>query len=599
MEEIYGTTPSVLPMQQRLPETSRPQISGNSLHLLHMYRHSMPSLSQVEQAHFDPRLSVPLYHACDLGLGWKIDFLDHVTKQHLTWPYLEPQYLFCSQLMRNNPLVIPAQSHIDEILYAGHGVKGERQSPSESGESVFASALVSDVASSSLETENDDRDMESSGTGGEPCHCSPSTAMGILPSGYRASAMTEHSSLNRENPSIDQRWAASTARVENPLVGVSPDCSRRSIESNKMLQVTKSQPSPSLRDEDIKRHKQQPDHAALARFSSSNLEPSSSSIRELSESPINSNCSARRSETRTSSSAKHSLFPRSEILLSRRIKKSKISDVKKKPEKIFGKSILRLTVDFPPINNKQNHTCCHNQSNCTDPVLQADSVHLHACIQDIQFQFPMKIQTPPSPIGQETSNVECQAKISSCKNNRKKKHSGLGGRQNLRKKTSKKREVNAAACPGSRCLLAVAGVRQSEGSNRTRAVFSQAQLALLECQFSKHKYVTGQERHRLATVLGLTDAQIKTWYQNRRTKWKRQTAVGVDLLRDASNVQAVHLALDSRGTSRFWSIHHAQLADLIVRLDLARSDPSLETHAQNDGEKSEKVKDVNNSKFID
>ena len=36
--------------------------------------------------------------------------------------------------------------------------------------------------------------------------------------------------------------------------------------------------------------------------------------------------------------------------------------------------------------------------------------------------------------------------------------------------------------------------------------------------FHDQKYLTINERNNLAKNLNLTDAQIKTWFQNRRTK---------------------------------------------------------------------------------
>ncbi|KZC06050.1 PREDICTED: H2.0-like homeobox protein [Dufourea novaeangliae] len=54
----------------------------------------------------------------------------------------------------------------------------------------------------------------------------------------------------------------------------------------------------------------------------------------------------------------------------------------------------------------------------------------------------------------------------------------------------------------------------------SRAVFSSLQRKGLERRFSLQKYITKPDRRQLAATLGLTDAQVKVWFQNRRMKWR-------------------------------------------------------------------------------
>ena len=42
----------------------------------------------------------------------------------------------------------------------------------------------------------------------------------------------------------------------------------------------------------------------------------------------------------------------------------------------------------------------------------------------------------------------------------------------------------------------------------------------LEKRFHRQKYLASSERLELAKSLKMTDAQVKTWLQNRRTKWR-------------------------------------------------------------------------------
>uniref|UniRef100_A0A915EC04 Homeobox domain-containing protein n=1 Tax=Ditylenchus dipsaci TaxID=166011 RepID=A0A915EC04_9BILA len=59
---------------------------------------------------------------------------------------------------------------------------------------------------------------------------------------------------------------------------------------------------------------------------------------------------------------------------------------------------------------------------------------------------------------------------------------------------------------------------------KPRTSFTKSQVALLESRFNEQKYLASAERALLAGELNMSDAQVKTWYQNRRTKWRRQEA---------------------------------------------------------------------------
>ncbi|XP_064599108.1 homeobox protein Hox-B4-like [Liolophura sinensis] len=63
---------------------------------------------------------------------------------------------------------------------------------------------------------------------------------------------------------------------------------------------------------------------------------------------------------------------------------------------------------------------------------------------------------------------------------------------------------------------------KSRKSRRSRTVFTELQLMGLERRFDKQKYLSTPDRIELAESLGLSQIQVKTWYQNRRMKWKKQ-----------------------------------------------------------------------------
>ncbi|XP_073980086.1 homeobox protein ceh-30-like [Rhodnius prolixus] len=80
---------------------------------------------------------------------------------------------------------------------------------------------------------------------------------------------------------------------------------------------------------------------------------------------------------------------------------------------------------------------------------------------------------------------------------------------------------------------------------RRRTAFTHAQLAYLERKFRCQKYLSVADRSDVADALNLSETQVKTWYQNRRTKWKRQNQLRLEQLRQ----QAVAAEKDVLGAS--------------------------------------------------
>lgn len=59
-------------------------------------------------------------------------------------------------------------------------------------------------------------------------------------------------------------------------------------------------------------------------------------------------------------------------------------------------------------------------------------------------------------------------------------------------------------------------------ARRARTAFTYEQLVALENKFKQTRYLSVCERLNLALSLNLTETQVKIWFQNRRTKWKKQ-----------------------------------------------------------------------------
>ncbi|KAK9400787.1 NK1 transcription factor-related protein 2 [Crotalus adamanteus] len=73
---------------------------------------------------------------------------------------------------------------------------------------------------------------------------------------------------------------------------------------------------------------------------------------------------------------------------------------------------------------------------------------------------------------------------------------------------------------------------------RARTAFTYDQLVALENKFRATRYLSVCERLNLALSLRLTETQVKIWFQNRRTKWKKQNP-GIDGLVQPGNNNAV------------------------------------------------------------
>ncbi|NXP72051.1 VENT1 protein, partial [Ramphastos sulfuratus] len=71
-----------------------------------------------------------------------------------------------------------------------------------------------------------------------------------------------------------------------------------------------------------------------------------------------------------------------------------------------------------------------------------------------------------------------------------------------------------------RSAAAAGGTRGRQ--RRARTAFTSEQVCRLEKTFQRQKYLGGSERRKLAAALHLSEVQIKTWFQNRRMKLKRQ-----------------------------------------------------------------------------
>ncbi|XP_067134928.1 uncharacterized protein [Centruroides vittatus] len=76
---------------------------------------------------------------------------------------------------------------------------------------------------------------------------------------------------------------------------------------------------------------------------------------------------------------------------------------------------------------------------------------------------------------------------------------------------------------------------------KARTTFTGRQIFELEKRFEVKKYLSSSERAEMAKLLNVTETQVKIWFQNRRTKWKKQDGI--------SNAEAAELKPASEKSS--------------------------------------------------
>ncbi|XP_071128139.1 homeobox protein ceh-30-like [Mytilus edulis] len=150
---------------------------------------------------------------------------------------------------------------------------------------------------------------------------------------------------------------------------------------------------------------------------------------------------------------------------------------------------------------------------------------------------PVKLQSEVSPMTSTPLSLPLALQNSDLKLKRKRNHSFDSENSSLNSTDSKSRD-----CISPNSTTDDSDSNTSESRKRARVAFTNNQVNELEKRYKSSKYLPIEERAGIAQRLNLSEQQIKTWFQNRRMKEKRQQKDGKTSYFPSGGVEASQLA---------------------------------------------------------